>query len=86
MPGLLDTLEELFGTRDLYAVLDVEKGVGEGKIKKAYHKTSLKVHPDRAKPEDREEATKKFQALGGIVINVGSDTFGNPIFQKVSQN
>jgi len=66
MPGLLDTLEELFGTRDLYAVLDVEKGVGEGKIKKAYHKTSLKVHPDRAKPEDREEATKKFQALGGV--------------------
>ena len=28
MPGLLDTLEELFGTRDLYAVLDVEKNVG----------------------------------------------------------
>ena len=44
----------------------LEKGVGEGKIKKAYHKTSLKVHPDRAKPEDREEATKKFQALGGV--------------------
>ena len=66
MPGLLNTLEELFGTKDLYAVLDVEKGVEESKIKKAYHKTSLKVHPDRAKPEDREEATKKFQALGAV--------------------
>ena len=66
MPGLLDTLEELFGTKDLYAVLDVEKGVEESKIKKAYHKTSLKVHPDRAKPADREEATKKFQALGAV--------------------
>jgi len=66
MPGLLDTLEELFGTKDLYAVLDVEKGVEESKIKKAYHKTSLKVHPDRAKPKDREEATKKFQALGAV--------------------
>jgi len=66
MPGLLDVLEQLFGTKDLYEVLAVEKNVDEAKIKKAYHKISLKVHPDRAKPEDREEATKKFQALGAV--------------------
>ena len=27
-----------------------------------------------------------FFILGSKVINVGSDTFGNPIFQKVLQN
>ena len=32
-------------------------------MKKAYHKVSLKVHPDRASKADKEEATKKFQAL-----------------------
>ncbi len=64
MPSLLQTLEDLFGTRDLYQVLGVEKDADEKKIRKAYHKTSLKVHPDRANPEDRELSTKKFQALG----------------------
>ena len=83
MPGLLDTLEELFGTRDLYVVLDVEKGVGEGKIKKAYHKTSLKVHPDRAKPEDREEATKKFQALGGVYKILSDKGQAHDMFSRI---
>ena len=66
MPGLLETIEELFETKNLYEVLNLEKDADDAKIKKAYHKTSLKVHPDRAKPEDRESATKKFQALGAV--------------------
>ena len=66
MPGLISILEELFGTANLYEVLGVEKDVDDSKIKKAYHKTSLKVHPDRVEPKDREEATKKFQALGAV--------------------
>ena len=72
MPSLLDTLETLFNTRDLYETLgfpkatkDAErKTITEGQIKKAYHKSSLKYHPDRAADADREDATKKFQALG----------------------
>ena len=66
MPGLLETIEELFNTKNLYEVLNIDKDADEAKIKKAYHKTSLKVHPDRAKPADRDEATKKFQALGAV--------------------
>lgn len=66
MPGLIETLEELFQTKDLYEVLQISKDADESKIKKGYHKTSLKVHPDRAKPEDREISTKKFQALGAV--------------------
>ena len=72
MPSLLDTLEKLFSTRDLYEALgfpklgksDDRKGLTEGQIRKAYHKSSLKHHPDRAAEKDREDATKKFQALG----------------------
>ena len=72
MPSLLDSLEELFSTRDLYEALGFDKvaknenrkSVTEGQIRKAYHKSSLKHHPDRAAENDREDATKKFQALG----------------------
>jgi len=63
---LIETIEELFGTKDLYEVLGVDKDVEDSKLKKAYHKKSLKVHPDRAEPDDQAEATKKFQALGAV--------------------
>merc|ERR1719167_510480 len=66
MPGLLETCEELFKTRDLYQVLSIEKTASSAQIKKAYHKISLKVHPDRANQEDRERCTKQFQCVGAI--------------------
>ena len=66
MPGLLSTIEELFATKNLYDVLEITKDSDQTQIKKAYHKKSLKVHPDRASPEQREEATRKFQALGAV--------------------
>jgi len=64
--GILTTCEELFGTKDLYDVLGVEKDASAGQIKKAYHKISLKVHPDRVGDEGREESTKKFQCVGAV--------------------
>ena len=34
-------------------------------VKRAYHKLSLKVHPDRVQDDKKkDEATKKFQAMG----------------------
>lgn len=63
MPGLIETCQRLFDTSDLYEVLNTSKTSTENELKKAYHKVSLKVHPDRASAEDKEEATKKFQAL-----------------------
>lgn len=38
MPSLLDSLQNLFGTRDLYEVLDLTKDANEAQIRKAYHK------------------------------------------------
>ena len=41
MPGLLDTCEELFQTKDLYQVFGIEKSANASQIKKAYHKVII---------------------------------------------
>ncbi|XP_073235225.1 dnaJ homolog subfamily C member 9-like [Porites lutea] len=64
--SFFETLETLFGVRDLYEVLHLTKTASESEIKRAYRKKSLQVHPDRASDEDREEATKRFQCLGQV--------------------
>ncbi|KAK7065689.1 DnaJ subfamily C member 9 [Halocaridina rubra] len=63
---LLEACEKYFATQNLYEVLGVEKNVNENQLKKAYHKLSLQVHPDRVNKEDQEEATQKFQTLGQV--------------------
>ncbi|KAL9703030.1 hypothetical protein quinque_006548 [Culex quinquefasciatus] len=66
MPSTLDLCEKLYGTRDVYALFEVDKKAKESEIKKAYYKLSLKVHPDRVKEEDKQEATEKFKVLSKI--------------------
>ncbi|XP_075697643.1 dnaJ homolog subfamily C member 9 [Rhinoderma darwinii] len=66
MPDLLESCERHFGSSDLYIVLGVRKTAGEAEIRRGYHKTSLKVHPDRVVEEDKQEATVKFQVLGKV--------------------
>ena len=59
--GFLESVEEEYATRDLYRILGLTKDCSESEIRRAYHKLSLKVHPDRVDPENIEESTKKFQ-------------------------
>lgn len=66
MAPLLDICNKLFGFSNLYEVLTIEKSASENELKKAYHKLSLKVHPDRVDDEEKKEATQKFQTLGKI--------------------
>ncbi|XP_072280226.1 dnaJ homolog subfamily C member 9 [Pyxicephalus adspersus] len=66
MPALLEDCERYFGSSDLYTVLGVRKTAGEAEIRRGYHKTSLKVHPDRVSEEEKERATLKFQILGKV--------------------
>ncbi|XP_075072664.1 dnaJ homolog subfamily C member 9 [Mixophyes fleayi] len=66
MPALLESCERHFGSTDLYTVLGVRKAAGEAEIRRGYHKTSLKVHPDRVPEQEKEEATLKFQTLGKV--------------------
>lgn len=61
MASFLDKVESHFGSKDLYLVLGVEKESGDGEIRRAYHRLSLKVHPDRVEQGEVETATQKFQ-------------------------
>ena len=61
--SFLEELESLFGKRSLYEVLGVPNTASESDIKRAYRRLSLNVHPDRVKEDEKEIATKKFQAL-----------------------
>ena len=63
MSTFVDDVERCFGSRDLYAALGVGKEAKDTELKRAYHRLSLQVHPDRVAPREVEEATQKFQVL-----------------------
>ncbi|KAH8295497.1 hypothetical protein KR018_012313 [Drosophila ironensis] len=62
----LELCEKFFGTRDVYKLMGLEKAASEKEVKKAYHKLSLLVHPDRVPEEQKEEATEKFKVLSKL--------------------
>ncbi|KAM8703771.1 hypothetical protein ACLKA7_008408 [Drosophila subpalustris] len=62
----LDLCEKYFDTRDVYKLLGTTKDAKEKDIKKAYHKLSLLVHPDRVSEAQKEESTEKFKVLSKI--------------------
>ncbi|NXH14232.1 DNJC9 protein, partial [Bucco capensis] len=62
--GLLGDCEAAFGSPDLYRVLGVRRQASPDEIRRGYHRASLRVHPDRAEAQDKEEATRRFQILG----------------------
>ncbi|XP_001660148.2 J domain-containing protein CG6693 [Aedes aegypti] len=66
MPSTLESCELFYGTRDVYKIFDLPNNAQEKEIKKAYYKLSLKVHPDRVKENEKEDATEKFKVLSKI--------------------
>ncbi|KAL5275768.1 DNAJC9 family protein [Megaselia abdita] len=66
MPGILEQCEQFFGSKDIYEVFAIEKHANDQDVKKAYHKLSLKVHPDRVSEDEKAEATEKFKILAKI--------------------
>lgn len=61
MSTFLKSIEDYFGTSDLYEALGVEKTAKDSELRRAYHRLSLKVHPDRVSHDQVQEATEKFQ-------------------------
>lgn len=69
----IEEIQNYFGTKSLYEVLDIEKGATNEQIKKAYRKASLKIHPDRVDASEKEHATKKFQVLAQVHFVLSDD-------------
>ncbi|NWU91394.1 DNJC9 protein, partial [Upupa epops] len=61
--GLLEDCAAAFGSADLYRVLGVSRQASPAEICRGYRRASLRVHPDRAQPAHKEEATRSFQIL-----------------------
>ena len=68
MPTFLKSVKECFGTSCLYEALGVEKTAKDGELRRAYHRLSLKVHPDRVPPDQVDEATQKFQVSASVCV------------------
>ncbi|XP_045481731.1 J domain-containing protein CG6693-like [Harmonia axyridis] len=66
MSSFKENCEKYFGTTNFYEVLEVAKDASLKEIKKAYHKLSLMVHPDRVDASQKLVATEKFKVLGKI--------------------
>ncbi|GLH07232.1 DnaJ subfamily C member 9 [Gryllus bimaculatus] len=66
MPTLTELCKRYFGCTDLYDVLRIPKTADEKQVRKAYHRLSLIVHPDRVENEKKAEATEKFKVLGKV--------------------
>ena len=68
--------------RDYYEVLGVDRGAGDGDIKKAYRRLAMKYHPDRnpdAKDADVrfKEASEAYEVLADADKRQAYDQFGH---------
>ena len=63
---LLDDCLQFFQTKDLYAVLQLERTASVEEIKKSYRRLSLKYHPDRHDSLAKEQMTRVFQTLSKV--------------------
>lgn len=50
--------------KNLYTTLSLSKSASPKEITKAYRKLALKYHPDKVKPEERQEAERQFKEIG----------------------
>lgn len=49
--------------KDFYALLGVERGASAAELKKAFHRESVKHHPDRCEADRKEECTRAYQEI-----------------------
>ncbi|XP_057667068.1 dnaJ homolog subfamily C member 9 [Diorhabda carinulata] len=66
MASFKSICEKYFGSSDFYEILQINHDASEKEIKKAYHRMSLLVHPDRVSSDQKEIATEKFKILSKI--------------------
>ena len=59
-------------SKDLYAILGVNKNASKAEIKSAYHKLARKYHPDVNK--DNPQAAEKFKEISAAYDILGDET------------
>ncbi|XP_002154105.1 dnaJ homolog subfamily C member 9 [Hydra vulgaris] len=64
--SFFDDVERYFNTRCLYTAIEVQVNADNAELKKAYHKLSLRYHPDRSSVQDKDINKCKFQTLSKI--------------------
>ena len=69
--------------RDYYEVLGIEKGCGDGDIKKAYRKMAMKYHPD--KNPGNKQAEEKFKEAAEAYSILSDDNISIN-YQKTGEN
>ncbi|CAN7945626.1 unnamed protein product [Ixodes pacificus] len=79
--GLLADCERIFGSTDIYKLLDVPKDASPTAIKKAYRRLSLLMHPDRVNAVLKQAATQKFQVLSKVYV-VLSDSEKRAVYDE----
>ena len=63
--------------KDYYGLLglaELELNANQDDIKKAYRRVAILCHPDKAKPEDRDDAEARFK--GTSVLNLSNQYVG----------
>ncbi|MCD7454620.1 DnaJ, sub C member 18 [Datura stramonium] len=55
----VELIRRIISKKDYYEILGLEKSCSVDEIRRAYRKISLKVHPDKNKASDSEDAFKK---------------------------
>jgi DnaJ-domain-containing protein 1 len=54
---------EVFCPPEYYSVLGLQRGAGEGEIKRAFKRLAAKYHPDRASASQKDEFNRKFSEI-----------------------
>ena len=73
-------VDDIKRKKDFYEILGVEKTATDDQIKKAYRKLALKLHPDKNKAPNAEEAFKMVGKAYGCLSDASKrksyDMFG----------
>ncbi|EPX72026.1 DNAJ domain-containing protein [Schizosaccharomyces octosporus yFS286] len=60
--------------KDYYSILNVSKKATQEEIRFAYKRAALETHPDRVSPNERTEATQRFQLVNEAFYVLGDPT------------